>query len=110
MNMYETLSLAQLVIDDEMVAYVRRHRRGFAVDETSLALDTVREVERRLLENRGYEVVVAIDGMDGLNALQRASFDLLVTDVDMPRMSVPTNTRGATMPHTSKIVVSELEI
>jgi trimethylamine--corrinoid protein Co-methyltransferase len=39
-----TLSLAQLVIDDEMVAYVRRHRRGLAVDEASLALDLVREV------------------------------------------------------------------
>jgi trimethylamine--corrinoid protein Co-methyltransferase len=39
-----TLSLAQLVIDDEMVAYVRRHRRGFAVDDGSLALDVVREV------------------------------------------------------------------
>jgi trimethylamine--corrinoid protein Co-methyltransferase len=32
------------VIDDEMVTYVRRHRRGFAVDEASLALDVVREV------------------------------------------------------------------
>ena len=39
-----TLSLAQLVIDDEMVAFVRRHRRGFVVDEASLALDVVREV------------------------------------------------------------------
>jgi trimethylamine--corrinoid protein Co-methyltransferase len=39
-----TLSLAQLVIDDEMVAYARRHRRGFAVDDESLALDLVREV------------------------------------------------------------------
>jgi len=39
-----TLSLAQLVIDDEMVAFVRRHRRGFAVDDASLALDLVREV------------------------------------------------------------------
>ena len=39
-----TLSLAQLVIDDEMVAYVRRHRRGFAVDDDSIALDLVREV------------------------------------------------------------------
>jgi trimethylamine--corrinoid protein Co-methyltransferase len=39
-----TLSLAQLVIDDEMVAFVRRHRRGFAVGEEELALDLVREV------------------------------------------------------------------
>jgi trimethylamine--corrinoid protein Co-methyltransferase len=38
-----TLSLAQLVIDDEMVAYVRRHRRGVAVDDATLALDAVRE-------------------------------------------------------------------
>jgi trimethylamine--corrinoid protein Co-methyltransferase len=39
-----TLSLAQLVIDDEMVAYVRRFRRGFVVDEAALALDVVRAV------------------------------------------------------------------
>ncbi len=32
------------VIDDEMVAYVRRHRRGFAVDDETLALDLVRSV------------------------------------------------------------------
>ena len=47
---------------------------------------TVREVERRLLENRGYEVTVAVDGMDGWNAVQSSRFDLVVTDVDMPRM------------------------
>jgi two-component system sensor histidine kinase and response regulator WspE len=57
-------------------------RRVLVVDDSI----TVREVERRLLENNGYEVVVAVDGMDGWNAVQRASFDLLVTDVDMPRM------------------------
>jgi trimethylamine--corrinoid protein Co-methyltransferase len=40
----KTLSLAQLVIDDEMVAFVRRHRRGFSVGEEDLALEVVREV------------------------------------------------------------------
>ena len=60
----------------------RARRRVLVVDDSI----TVREVERRLLENNGYEVAVAVDGMDGWNALQRASFDLLVTDVDMPRM------------------------
>jgi len=39
-----TLSLAQLVIDDEMVAYVQRHRRGFTVDDASVAFDLVRDV------------------------------------------------------------------
>jgi len=31
-------------------------------------------------------VTVAVDGMDGWNALQGSRFDLVVTDVDMPRM------------------------
>lgn len=48
---------------------------------------TVRETQRRLLANRGYEVETAVDGMDGLNTLRGGRFDLVVTDVDMPRMS-----------------------
>ena len=47
---------------------------------------TVRELERKLLASRGYEVAVAVDGMDGWNALRTEAFDLLVTDVDMPRL------------------------
>jgi trimethylamine---corrinoid protein Co-methyltransferase len=39
-----TLSLAQLVIDDEMVGFVRRHQRGFGLADEDLALDVVREV------------------------------------------------------------------
>jgi len=57
-------------------------KRVLVVDDSL----TVREVERRLLESSGYEVVVAVDGMDGWNTLQSAAFDLLVADVDMPRM------------------------
>jgi len=58
-------------------------RKSVLVVDDSL---TVREVERRLLENRGYEVTVAVDGMDGWNDVQSSHFDLVVTDVDMPRM------------------------
>ena len=47
---------------------------------------TVRELQRKLLLNRGYEVAVAVDGMDGWNALRAEHFDLLITDIDMPRM------------------------
>jgi two-component system sensor histidine kinase and response regulator WspE len=47
---------------------------------------TVRELERKLLGNHGYEVEVAVDGMDGWNALRAGQFDLVVTDIDMPRM------------------------
>jgi trimethylamine--corrinoid protein Co-methyltransferase len=38
-----TLSLAQLVIDDELVSYVRRFRRGFEVTDEEFALDLIRE-------------------------------------------------------------------
>ncbi len=48
---------------------------------------TVREVQRSLLQNRGYEVEVAVDGMDGWNALRASHYDLTITDVDMPRMT-----------------------
>lgn len=48
---------------------------------------TVREVERRLLENSGYEVEVAVDGVDGWNTLNLRKFDLVVSDIDMPRMN-----------------------
>lgn len=47
---------------------------------------TVRELERKLLASGGYEVEVAVDGMDGWNAVRTGNFDLVLTDVDMPRM------------------------
>jgi len=48
---------------------------------------TVREAERRMLENRGYQVRTAVDGMDGWNALRAESVDLVISDIDMPRMN-----------------------
>jgi len=47
---------------------------------------TVREVERKLLQASGYDVDVAVDGMDGWNAVRSNSYALVITDVDMPRM------------------------
>jgi len=48
---------------------------------------TVREVERNLLESRGYEVDVAVDGMDGWNTVRNTDYDLVISDIDMPRMN-----------------------
>lgn len=47
----------------------------------------VREKERKILENKGYEVDVAVDGQDGWNCLRTAAYDMVVTDIDMPRMN-----------------------
>ncbi|AZL72649.1 hybrid sensor histidine kinase/response regulator [Pseudomonas oryziphila] len=65
-----------------------QHGRGVARRRVLVVDDslTVRELQRKLLGNRGYEVAVAVDGMDGWNALRSDDFDLLITDIDMPRM------------------------
>jgi two-component system sensor histidine kinase and response regulator WspE len=67
---------------DPQRALGERRRRVLVVDDSL----TVRELERKLLEKRGYDVTVAVDGMDGWNAVRSDAFDLVVTDVDMPRM------------------------
>jgi len=59
-----------------------RRKRILVVDDSL----TVRELERKLLDHAGYDVEVSIDGMDGWNAVRAGEFDLVVTDVDMPRM------------------------
>ncbi len=61
---------------------VKRQKRILAVDDSL----TVRELERKLLASRGYVADVAVDGMDGWNAVRSGSYDLVITDVDMPRM------------------------
>ncbi|MBS9477606.1 hybrid sensor histidine kinase/response regulator [Ancylobacter radicis] len=63
-------------------APANRRKRVLVVDDSL----TVRELERKLLEHHGYEVGVAVDGMDGWNAVRSEAYDLMVTDVDMPRM------------------------
>lgn len=57
-------------------------KRVLVVDDSL----TVREIERKLLESYDYRVDVAVDGMDGWNAVRRNKYDLIITDVDMPRM------------------------
>ncbi|AJP55902.1 hybrid sensor histidine kinase/response regulator [Pandoraea vervacti] len=60
----------------------RARKRVLVVDDSL----TVRELERKLLAARGYDVSVAVDGMDGWNAVRSETFDMVITDVDMPRM------------------------
>jgi two-component system sensor histidine kinase and response regulator WspE len=73
---------------------VARGRRARAVEQVVqkriLVVDdslTVRETERQLLENAGYDVEVAVDGADGWNAVRLGQFDLVVSDLDMPRLN-----------------------
>ena len=58
-------------------------KRVLVVDDSI----TVREVERQLLTNQGYLVEVAVDGMEGWNLVREGRFDLVVSDIDMPRLN-----------------------
>lgn len=57
--------------------------RRVLVVEDSL---TTRELEASILRAAGYEVEAARDGVEALELLMRNSFDLIVTDLQMPRM------------------------
>ncbi len=58
---------------------------------------TVRKVTTRLLERNGFEVVQAKDGVDALGQLQETVPDVMLLDVEMPRMDgyeLAANMRG----------------
>lgn len=47
---------------------------------------TTRLLFKNILETAGFDVKAAIDGLEALEILQAQKFDLLLTDVEMPRM------------------------
>lgn len=59
-----------------------RAQRILVVDDSI----TTRTMERNMFEAAGYHVKTAADGMEALSLLQSEEFDLVVSDVDMPRM------------------------
>jgi two-component system, chemotaxis family, sensor kinase CheA len=58
-------------------------RRRVLVVEDSI---TSRTLLRNILEGAGYAVTTAVDGIDALERLTAAVFDIVVSDVEMPRM------------------------
>ncbi len=72
----------QRVTQEALPAPAQQRKRVLTVDDSL----TVRELERKLLLSHGYDADVAVDGMDGWNAVRAGHYDLVITDVDMPRM------------------------
>ena len=48
---------------------------------------TARTLLKHILESAGYHVQTAVDGLDGLTRLKERDFDIIVSDVEMPRMN-----------------------
>ncbi len=58
-------------------------RRSILVVEDSI---TARSLLKNILESAGYDVTTAVDGVDALTTIRISGFDLIVSDVEMPRM------------------------
>jgi len=88
----------------------RPKRLSVLVAEDSI---TSRTLLKNILESSGFLVTTAIDGADALSQIKTESFDLVVSDVEMPRMdgfqltaAIRADSRCATLP---VILVTGLE-
>jgi chemosensory pili system protein ChpA (sensor histidine kinase/response regulator) len=70
------------VIEHDMPEPVDRAMKVMIVDDSV----TVRKVTSRLMERQGWEVLTAKDGVDAVNQLQDVYPDMVLLDIEMPRM------------------------
>ncbi len=89
LNVFDLIKSSQKVrglwLADKRRIEAGRHgkSRVLVVDDSV----TTRLLEKGILEGNGYEVTLAVDGLDALEKLAAGGFDLVVSDVEMPRMS-----------------------
>jgi two-component system, chemotaxis family, sensor kinase CheA len=60
----------------------RKERRILVVEDAF----STRELEKSILETHGYVVDTAVDGLDALDRVIGGRYDLIVSDIEMPRM------------------------
>ncbi len=75
-------SLSKVMMQAELESETQ-YQKILVVDDSI----TVREMERKLLENRGYQVDTAVNGVEGWNAVLTKEYDLVISDIDMPHMN-----------------------
>jgi two-component system chemotaxis sensor kinase CheA len=66
------------------IAPAPQERKRILVVDDSI---TTRTLEKNILENAGYQVLVCADGQEAWECIQSEPFDTVVSDVDMPRMN-----------------------
>ncbi|MGC1372312.1 MAG: response regulator, partial [Candidatus Sulfotelmatobacter sp.] len=59
-------------------------RKSILIAEDSI---TARTLLKNIVESAGYDVKTAVDGLDAYTTLKAGKFDLVVSDVEMPRMT-----------------------
>jgi two-component system chemotaxis sensor kinase CheA len=83
LNVADLMSSAAKLVPAPIGAQEPEKRKSILVVEDSI---TARTLLRTILESAGYNVKTAVDGLDALAALRTLECDLVVSDVEMPRM------------------------
>lgn len=78
-----SLSVAEPVFHKKNEVSQKKQKRILLVEDSI----TTRELEKSILESCGYQVRIATDGMEGLKMAGESEVDIIVTDVEMPRMN-----------------------
>ncbi|MEE4175025.1 MAG: response regulator [Xanthomonadales bacterium] len=72
----------QAPVESSYTAAARNRKLVIVVDDSI----TMRKVTSRVLEGKDYEVITARDGVDALEQLQDRTPDIMLFDIEMPRM------------------------
>ena len=103
------LTAASMTVKSNADAAPNARRRILVVEDSI----TSRTLLRGVLEDAGYRVVTAVDGLDGLARLRERSFDLVVSDVEMPNLGgfelTETIRADDQLRHTPVILVTTLD-
>lgn len=78
----EALSIGAVKVTTFAPVVEQTKRVALVVDDSL----TMRKVLSRVLEREDFEVVTANDGMDAIQKLQELTPDIILTDIEMPRM------------------------
>jgi two-component system chemotaxis sensor kinase CheA len=88
-NIINILFIPEIIKRFSQIQNTEHAEKPASVGKYILVVDdsyATREIERSILELENYKIVTANDGIEGLEKLKERHFDLIVTDIKMPRM------------------------
>jgi two-component system chemotaxis sensor kinase CheA len=84
LNPYDFVAAKNIGIDrTRLPQIVAKNKPSILLVEDSTI---IRTQVKRLLENAGYQVTAAVDGLDGIQKLKIGNFDAIISDVQMPNL------------------------
>lgn len=115
LNVSDLIRSAMRITGESLFAHTKKSqevlkRKSILVVEDSI---TSRMLLKNILESAGYDVQTAVDGADAWATLKTGNFDVVVSDIEMPRMDgfeLTAKIRGdETLKNVPVVVVTSLE-